>query len=159
MTSEEKLDATSKTIAAELNDVLLSIDTLLKDIEEAVLREDLDIEQHIFDKSIWNNIGLYGLRKKLPEVAETVFRAMLETIKKYEKKKDKTLYKGLALNNLGIALYLKGEFDEAKHMLELAAEEDKKIYGKEAPEKSRAISALAGLSFCNTNRLGEFADE
>lgn len=147
MSQEERLTLESKRILESLQDVVSSISKLLTCIKGAVLAGSLNPENHIYDDSIWNNIGLFCLRNDMPNIAEMVYRSMLETLREYEKAKNVELYKGLALNNLGIALYLKNEYSEAKMKLREAADEDKVRYGSQASQKSKAMSALLGLSF------------
>ena len=70
---------------------------------------------------------------------------MLATIEREEKKKSKPLHKGLALHNLGLALFSQGKLREAKECLEKALQEDRRTYGEEKAKGSLAKQALDSL--------------
>jgi tetratricopeptide (TPR) repeat protein len=74
---------------------------------------------------------------------------MLRTIEQYDQQhpEDKPVHKGLALHNLGIALYNLGQLDEAKRALERAYEEDQRTFGLENAKKGLAKKALETLAF------------
>lgn len=142
---EERLTLESKEVLESLEYLISSMDKLLIRIKKAVLAGDLNLENHIYDSSIWNNLGLFCLRNDLPRLAGKIYTSMLETIREYERTRKVEVYKGLALNNLGIALYSGGGYTDAKRALEKAAEEDRRVYHEQASVKGKAISALSGL--------------
>ena len=128
---------------ATLNYALTTnIETLLSDIDEAIMNDVLDINGNIYDESAWNDIGIYCNKNGLDVQAELVYRKMVETIQKYEKKNNVQLHKGLAFNNLGFALNNLGKKEEAKQSFLKAFEEDKRTYGSEAAKSLIAKKTL-----------------
>jgi len=134
---------------AELNRIVSkTVEDLLRQIDEAMEKGYLDVEEHIYDKSIWNTIGMAYLKQGLLEQAELIYRSMLKTLQKYEASHNgMKIHKGLAFHNLGIVLYRGGKMKEAKEMLLKALEEDKRTYGPEGASKGQAKKALDELQF------------
>lgn len=125
-----------------------NVEDLLTQIEDAVEKGYLEVEDHIYDKSIWNTIGMAYLNQGLLKQAELVYRSMLKTLEKYEASHDgMKIHKGLAFHNFGIVLYRRGKMKEAKEMLLKALEEDKRTYGPERAAKGQAKKALDELQF------------
>lgn len=119
---------------------------LLDRIRDACLSGKIDIENHIYSKSVWNTLGLFFLKNDLPRLAEKVYSNMLETIHKYDSKRGTDLFKGLANNNLAVAMYMQGKMQEAKMRFRTAKCEQKRAFGPEEAEKSMANKALKTLS-------------
>lgn len=138
----------SETIS-ELNNVLSkSLQKAVMQIDDAIENGYVNIADHIYDKSIWNTLGMAYLNHGLLEQAEYVYRNMLSSLEKYEvSHPDKKIHKGMAFHNLGIILYRQGKRKEAKEMLLKAFEEDKRTYGLENALKGQAKRALDELDF------------
>jgi len=145
---EEYIQRIAAEAVAELNHAILTnIENLLRDIDKAVMDGHINLNKHVFDKSIWNTIGLPCFNNGLYKQAELIYRKMLETLRKFEKEKGERVHKGLALHNLGIALYFQGRMKEAREKFLEAYEEDKVTYGEESASKGVAKKALDKLSF------------
>ena len=102
-------------------------------------------------ETTWNEIGNFCLTRGLFQQAELVYKMMLLAIRRQEREKGKTLHKGLAFYNLGLALYSQGKSDEAKDNIKNAYEEDKRTYGKNAHNYPafKALNQLFGASPSN----------
>ena len=146
--SSEYIERMVANAIAELHRVTSkNIENLLRQIDDAVEKGYLNIEDHIYDKSIWNTLGMAYLNQGLLKQAELVYRNMLKTLEKYEVAHDTKIHKGLAFHNLGIILYRQGKIKEAKELLLKAFEEDIRTYGPENASKGQAKRALDELPF------------
>ncbi len=123
---------------------------VLEDIEQAVIEDSFPLEEHVYTKSIWSNIGnifiLHGMHKQ----AKLVYTKMLEAIQKYENKTKRRIYKGLPYYNLGLINYQltrmsEGSHKKAKRYLEKACEEEERFFGLEKAESSAAKKTLLHL--------------
>jgi len=133
---------------AELNRMASkNIEDLLRQIDDAVENEYLSVEDHIYDKSIWNSLGMAYFKLGLLAQAKHIYRGMLKTLEKYEVSHAVKVHKGLAFHNLGIILYRQGQKNEAKEMFLKAFEEDIRTYGPENASKYPAKKALDELQF------------
>ena len=146
--SSEYIERLVADAVAELDRVMSkNIEDLLRQIEDAVEKGYVKIEDYIYDKSIWNNLGMAYLNQGLLKQAELVYRSMLKSLRRYETTHDTKIHKGLAYHNLGIVLYRQGKTKEAKEMLLKAFEEDTRTYGPENAAKGEAKRALDELQF------------
>lgn len=129
----------AKAVQVLNNAISTNIDNALHEIDRAVMDGYINLEDHVIDKSIWNTIAMPCLDMGLSRQAEKIYGNMLTTIRKYENENvDVQFHKGLALHNLGMALYYQGKREEAKERFQEAFEEDKISFGEEA--------AIAGLA-------------
>jgi hypothetical protein len=146
---EEDVRTLVSQVVSELDTSISNISKALEKIQDSILKGVIDIRSEIIDKSIWNEVGIYCLAHGLYQQARAVYEAMLQTIEQYEQQhpKEKPVHKGLALHNLGIALYNLGQPDEAKRALERAYEEDQRTFGLENAKKGLAKKALETLAF------------
>lgn len=136
----------------ELNRVTSkNIEDLIRSIDKAVEKGHINIRDHIYDKSVWNSLGMAYLKEGLLKQAELVYRAMVGTLEKYEAQHNEKIHKGLAYHNLGAVLYREGKLKEAKEMFLKAFEEDKRTYGSEGASKRQAKKALDELQFDKTS--------
>jgi tetratricopeptide (TPR) repeat protein len=132
--------------AKELDYALTTnIENALKRIDEGVDSGAIDIRENITGYSIWNEIGGLCLSKGLFQQAELTYRKMLETIDRQEKRIKTPLHRGLAFQNLGLALYSQGKIDEARESIQKALEWDKITYGEEKAKDSLARKTLDRL--------------
>lgn len=146
--SSEYIERLVAGAIVELNRVVSRpVDYLLGQINNAVEKGYLNVEDHIYDKSIWNTLGAAYLNHGLLKQAEQVYRNMLKTLEKYEVAHAVKIHKGLAFHNLGIILYHQRRRIEAKDMLLNAFEEDKRTYGPEKASKGQAKKTLDELNF------------
>ena len=154
---EEYIQSIVTNAVDELNHAIsTNIENALGEIDRAVMDGYINLNEHVVSKSIWNTIAMPCLNYGLGKQAETIYRGMLETIQKYESKNDIRLHKGLALHNIGMALFYQGKRKEAKERFQEAYEEDKVSYGEEAARKGLAKKALYELTFKDISRSGEF---
>jgi tetratricopeptide (TPR) repeat protein len=136
-----------RNAVAELNFATsANLENVLMQIESAMLNNVIDIKDNITSESVWNDIGAFCLNNGLNRQAEFVYRRMLETIRKKESMSGLRLHKGLALHNLGIALYSQGKYAEAKQSFIEAYEEDKVTFGESKADDMPAKKALNELS-------------
>jgi hypothetical protein len=124
-----------------------NLEDTLRQIDRAVEKGYLNVQNHIYNKSIWNSLGAAYLKEGMLKQAELVYRAMLKTLEKYEAEHNQKVHKGLAFHNLGIILYRQEKLKDAKDMLLKAFEEDKLTYGSESASKGQAKKALDELQF------------
>ena len=132
----------TKTVDELNNAISTNIENALGEIDRAVMDGYINLNEHVVSKSIWNTIAMPCLKYGLVNQAETIYRRMLETIQKYENKNNIRLHKGLALHNIGMALFYQGKRKEAKEKFQEAYEEDKISYGEETARKGLAKKAL-----------------
>ena len=144
-TSESIEQEVRKAVTALNYAVTTNIGNILSRIDEAIMIGIIDIKENVIDKSVWNDIGIYYINNGLFRQAEFVYRKMLETIQKCEKRNNEQLHKGLALHNLGVALYYQGRKEEAKQRFSEAREEDRRTYGREEAKNKPAQTALTQL--------------
>ena len=142
---EKKLILESQKVIQELDKAIFDLHELLMRINRAVQDRSLDIQKHIYQKSIWNDIGMYCLRHGLPQLAEVVYSEMINALKRYEESREVTVHKGLAYHNLAISLYSQCRREEARIMFEKAYEEDQRTYGSDQAEEGLAREALRKL--------------
>jgi tetratricopeptide (TPR) repeat protein len=140
---EEYIQSIVNKTVDELNHAIsTNIENALGEIDRAVMDGYINLNEHVISKSIWNTIAMPCLKYGLGKQAETIYRSMLETIQKYENKNNIRLHKGLALHNIGMALFYQGKRKEAKEKFQEAYEEDKISYGEETARKGLAKKAL-----------------
>jgi len=145
---EEYIQSIVTKAVDELNHAIsTNIENALGEIDRAVMDGYINLNEHVVSKSIWNTIAMPCLKYGLGKQAETIYRSMLETIQKYENKNNIRLHKGLALHNIGMALFYQGKRKEAKEKFQEAYEEDKISYGEETARKGLAKKALDELNF------------
>jgi len=138
----------SDTISELNNAVSKNLQKAVMQINDAIENGYVNIEDHIYDKSIWNTLGIAYLHYGLLEQAEYIYRNMRGSIEKYEvSHPDKKIHKGMAFHNLGTVLYRQGKRKEAKEMFLKAFEEDKRTYGLENASKGQTKRALDELDF------------
>jgi hypothetical protein len=147
--SSEYIERLVSETISELDNVLSkNLQKAVMQIDDAIENGYVNIEDHIYDKSIWNTLGMAYLNHGLLEQAEYVYRNMLSSLEKYEvTHPDKKIHKGMAFHNLGTILYRQGKRKEAKEMFLKAFEEDKRTHGLENASKGQAKRALDELDF------------
>jgi tetratricopeptide (TPR) repeat protein len=149
--SSEYIERLVTNAIADLNNVMSkNVEDLAREIDNAVEKGYLNIKDHIYDKSIWNTLGMAYFNQGLLKQAEYVYRNMLETLEKYEVAHNEKIHKGLAFHNLGVILYNQGKMKEAKEMFLKAYEEDVRTFGQENASKGQAKRALDELKFDTT---------
>jgi tetratricopeptide (TPR) repeat protein len=140
--TEEELRKDISNTIQRMRESASYIESILEEIEIAMLNGILDIGDNVKDKSVWNDLGLYCMENGFYRQAELIYGRMIDTITKYEKMKGRRLHKGLAFHNLGVALLYQNRRDEAKKMFERAYEEDRLSYGVVNAEQMQAREAL-----------------
>ncbi len=122
----------------------------LEDIDRAVMEGNLSLEDHVYSKSIWSNIGNILVLNGMLRQARLVYTKMLETIEKYEEKTGRRIYRGLPYYNLGLINFQltrlsEGSYEKARRYLNEAYEEDKLSFGSKEAESSAAKKTLLHL--------------
>lgn len=143
--SEETLRADITSVIDYVNQSSSKLVGVLNKIGSAALKGTIDVKEQVIDKSIWNDLGSYFFVNGFFKYAEMVYNGMLETLRKYEAENKLRLHEGLALYNLGIALYSQGKVEEARKVIAEAYEQDKVTFGIEQAEQCPAKKALAQL--------------
>jgi hypothetical protein len=99
-----------------------------------------NIEYHVINNSIWNDLGLFFMNKANDYcLSQKTYRHMLKTICKIEVSRGITLHKGLALFNLGLSQIRMNNFDEGIPNVLEAYEED--IKNAALSSKANKLSA------------------
>jgi hypothetical protein len=72
-----------------INQARQSIEQTLSDIEVSMMSGEVDIQDHIIDASIWNDIGGFFITRGMPSDAELTYRRMFSTEIAVENKQGK----------------------------------------------------------------------
>jgi len=144
--SEEELREDIIKVVEGIKRTVSDIEKVLEEIRVSALNGVINIQDNVIDKSVWNDLGIYCLETGLFGQAEHVYDRMLQTIIDYEEANKIRIHKGLALHNLGVALYKQGRVRDAVQKFSDAFEEDRKTFGEIEAQRGLAKKALDELS-------------
>ena len=121
------------------------LSTVLTRIERAMLEGVMDIHENVVSQSIWAELGNSCLQNGLYRQAQSTYENMLKTIEEWDKAHGENLHKGMALYNLGLALYYQGKISDSRRYLDRAYQEDRRTFGEDEAQGLLAKQALDKL--------------